>query len=277
MAQLMRDNAMNRYDQFEQLLITVEERIATITLNRPEVLNAINVELHGELERIWGVIDGDPDVDAVVVTGAGRAFSSGGDIKRMVARAGTAEGLQHALNIPAATRRIVHGLLDMQQPVVAAVNGDVTGLGATIALLCDAVVIADTARIGDTHVLAGLVAGDGGAVIWPLLIGPQKAKEFLMTGRLIDGVEAERIGLANRVVPADQVVAQAHDMARRFTRNPKWAVRWTKQSINKWVRSQVNEILDAGLGYEVATLFTGDHKEAVTAFAEKRKPNFTGR
>lgn len=268
---------MDRYDRFRHLEIAIEDRIATVTLNRPEVLNAINVELHQELEQIWGVIDGDPDIDAVIVTGAGRAFSSGGDIKRMVARAGTPEGLNHALNIPAATRRIVHGLLDMQQPVVAAINGDVTGLGATIALLCDAVIIADTARIGDTHVLAGLVAGDGGAVIWPLLVGPQKAKEFLMTGRLIDGVEAERIGLANRVVPVDQVASEALSMARAFTRSPKWAVRWTKQAVNKWVRGQVNQVLDAGLGYEVATLFTADHKEAVTAFAEKRKPTFTGR
>lgn len=267
---------MSRYAQFEHLLIAVEDRIATVTINRPELLNAINVELHKELEQIWGVIDSDPDIDAVIITGAGRAFSSGGDIKRMVARAGTADGLQHALNIPAATRRIVHGLLDMQQPVVAAVNGDVTGLGATIALLCDAVIIAESARIGDTHVLAGLVAGDGGAVIWPLLVGPQKAKEFLMTGRLIDGVEAERIGLANRVVPVDQVMDEARDMARRFTRSPKWAVRWTKQAVNKWVREQVNTVLDAGLGYEVATLFTADHKEAVTAFAEKRKPRFKG-
>ena len=267
---------MSRYDMFTHLLIQIEDRIATVTINRPETLNAINVEVHRELEQIWGVIDSDPDIDAVIVTGAGKAFSAGGDIKRMQARAGTLEGLHHALGIPAAARRIVHGLLDMQQPVIAAVNGDVTGLGATIALMCDAVIIAEDARIGDTHVLAGLVAGDGGAAIWPLLVGPQRAKEFLMTGKLIRGAEALELGLANATCPADQVVAQAREMAVRMLRSPKWAVRWTKLAINKWVRQQVDLILDAGLGYEVATLFTEDHKEAANAFAEKRRPQFKG-
>ena len=267
---------MARYDAFEHLLVTIEDRIATVTINRPDTLNAINVEVHRELEQIWGVIDADPDIDAVIVTGAGKAFSAGGDIKRMQARAGTLEGLHHALGIPAAARRIVHGLLDMQQPVIAAVNGDVTGLGATIALMCDAVIIADSARIGDTHVLAGLVAGDGGAAIWPLLVGPQRAKEFLMTGKLINGPEAVELGLANAACPAGEVVDQARDMARRMLRSPKWAVRWTKLAINKWLRQQVDLILDAGLGYEVATLFTEDHKEAANAFAEKRRPQFKG-
>lgn len=267
---------MNRYAQFSLLRVEVEERIATVTLCRPDALNAINVELHTELEDIWGVIDRDPDVDVVIVTGDGRAFSAGGDVKKMKERAGTEEGLRHALSIPAKTRRIVHGILDMQQPVIAAVNGDVTGLGATIALLCDMVVLAEEARIGDTHVIAGLVAGDGGAVIWPLLVGPQRAKEFLMTGRLIPGPEAYAMGLANRLCPADQVVAEARKIAVSMQRNPRWAVRWTKLAINKWLRSQVNLILDGGLGYEVATLFTDDHREAAYAFNEKRKPNYTG-
>lgn len=267
---------MSRYADYQHLTIDVEDRVATVTLNRPDALNAINVELHRELERIWPDIDADPGIDLVIVTGAGRAFSSGGDVKRMAARAGTQEGLLHALNTPQGTRRIVNGLLDMQQPVVAAVNGDVTGLGATIALLCDVTVIAEEARIGDTHVLAGLVAGDGGAVIWPLLVGPQKAKEFLMTGRLIKGREAAELGLANYVRPADEVMSLAREIADRIARQPKWAVRWTKLAVNKWLKHQVNLILDSGLGYEIATLFTEDHKEAATAFAEKRKPQFKG-
>lgn len=267
---------MDRYAEFQFLIVEVEDRIATVTLNRPEALNAVNVELHRELERIWPAIDVDPDIDAVIVTGAGKAFSSGGDVKRMAARAGTHEGLLHALNTPQGTRRVINGLLDMQQPVIAAVNGDVTGLGATIALMCDITVIAEEARIGDTHVLAGLVAGDGGAVIWPLLVGPQKAKEFLMTGRLIKGREAAELGLANYVRPADEVMAKARELAEQIVRQPKWAVRWTKLAVNKWLKHQVNLVLDSGLGYEIATLFTEDHKEAATAFAEKRKPQFKG-
>ena len=268
---------MSRYTDFTHLRVEVADRVATVTLDRPEALNAINVELHTELEDIWGVIDRDPDVDVVIITGEGRAFSAGGDIKKMVERAGTAEGLQHALSIPARTRRIVHGILDMQQPLIAAINGDVTGLGATIALLSDTAIISETARIGDTHVLAGLVAGDGGGVIWPLLVGPQRAKELLMTGKLLSGSEAAAMGLVNRAVPADQVLDDARATAKQFMRAPKWAVRWTKLTINKWLREQVNLLLDAGLGYEVATLFTDDHREAATAFAEKRRPSFTGR
>lgn len=267
---------MERYGAYSNLLIEIEDRVATVTLNRPDALNAVNVEMHRELETIWGDIDRDPDIDAVILTGAGRAFSSGGDVKKMAARAGSEEGLRHALNTPQGTRRIVNGILDMQQPVIAAVNGDVTGLGATIALLCDVTVIAEDARIGDTHVAAGLVAGDGGAVIWPLLVGPQRAKEFLMTGRLISGREAAELGLANYALPADQVMDQARDIVGRMVRQPKWAVRWTKLTVNKWLKHQVNLILDSGLGYEIATLFTEDHKEAVTAFAEKRKPQYKG-
>lgn len=267
---------MSRYASYQFLKIEVDERIATVTLNRPDALNAINADVHRELERIWGDIDTDSEIDAVIVTGAGKAFSSGGDVKKMASRFGTHEGLLHALNTPQGTRRVVNGLLDMQQPVVAAVNGDVTGLGATIALLCDITVMAEDARIGDTHVLAGLVAGDGGAVIWPLLVGPQKAKEFLMTGRLIKGHEAAELGLVNYVRPAEEVLAQARVVAKSLLRQPKWAVRWTKLAVNKWLKQQVNLVLDAGLGYEIATLFTEDHKEAAMAFAEKRKPQFKG-
>lgn len=266
----------SRYADFSHLKIDLDERIITLTLNRPDALNAVNVELHRELERIWGLIDADADVDGVIITGAGRAFSAGGDLKRMAARAGTEEGLRHALSTPAATRRVIHGLLDLQQPIIAAVNGDATGLGATIALLCDATIVADTARIGDTHVLAGLVAGDGGAVIWPMLVGPQRAKEFLMTGRLLTGTEAAQLGLANACYPTDKVLEESRALLQKMLRAPKWAVRWTKLAINKWLKDQVNLTLDSGLGYEIATLFTRDHQEAVSAFAQKRKPDFQG-
>ncbi|MDP9090223.1 MAG: enoyl-CoA hydratase/isomerase family protein [Pseudomonadota bacterium] len=267
---------MSRYAGFENVLINFEERVATISLNRPEALNAINVELHRELERLWGLISSDPDVDGVILTGSGRAFSAGGDVKRMAARIGTEEGLHHALTTPGATHRIILGLLEIQQPVISAINGDATGLGASLALLCDSAIIATEARIGDTHVLAGLVAGDGGAAIWPMLVGPLRAKEFLMTGRLLKGTEAVELGLANAHCPADKVVEEARALLRKMLRSPRWAVRWTKLAVNKWLKQQVNLTLDAGLGYEIATLFTDDHKEAVNAFTEKRKPKYTG-
>ena len=267
---------MSRYDRYKNLIVEVQDGIATVILNRPEALNAVNVELHGDLEYVWTDLNADEAVRCVVITGAGKAFSAGGDVKLMASRAGTDVGLKHALNISAATRRVFNGILELQHPLIAAINGDLTGLGATIALFADVTVMSEEARIGDTHVNAGLVAGDGGAVIWPLLIGLNKAKELLMTGRLVKGGEAAAIGLVNYACPPGEVMDRAREIAGRMVRQPVWALRWTKLALNKTLRQQLTLILDAGLGFEVATLFTQDHKEAVTAFAEKRKPNYTG-
>lgn len=267
---------VERYEKYAHLKVEIEDRVAVVRLNRPEALNAINAELHAELETIWGDLNADDDIGAIILTGEGRAFSSGGDVKRMAARAGTEAGLRYALDVPAATRRLFNGLLEVRQPIIAAINGDVTGLGATIALFCDVTMIAEDARIGDTHVRAGLVAGDGGAVIWPLLIGPNRAKEYLMTGHLLRGAEARDIGLVNHCYPADVLMEKANEFARLVIAQPVWAVRWTKLAVNKILKQNFNLIIDASLGYEVATLFTQDHKEAATAFAEKRKPQFRG-
>lgn len=268
---------MARYEKYKNLIVSVEDGIATVTLNRPEVLNAVNVELHADLEYVWNDLNIDPDVRAVIITGAGKAFSAGGDVKLMASRAGTEAGLTHAMNIAACARRVFNGILELQHPLIAAINGDLTGLGATIALFADISIMSEEARIGDTHVNAGLVAGDGGAVIWPLLIGLNRAKELLMTGRLIKGPEAAALGLVNTSCPRDEVLPRAREMAKRLIAQPVWALRWTKLALNKTLKQQVNLVLDTGLGFEVATLFTHDHKEAATAFAEKRKPNFTGR
>ena len=164
----------------------------------------------------------------------------------------------------------------MPQPIIAAVNGDAVGLGATVALFCDVIIASETARIGDPHVRVGLVAGDGGAIIWPALVGVAKAKEFLMTGDLIPAREAERIGLVNKVVLPGEVLSSATDMARRLASGATWAIRWTKFSINKQLRAQMNMILDTSLALESLTFLSEDHKEAVAAFLEKRRPNFKG-
>jgi enoyl-CoA hydratase len=139
------------------------------------------------------------------------------------------------------------------------------------------IVIAENARIADTHVKVGIVAGDSGAVIWPLLVGPARAKEFLMRGTFITGAEAAKMGLVNYVVPREQVMTKAGESARERADGPTWAIRWTKLSVNKWLKQQVNLILDASIAYEMVTFTTEDHREAATAFAEKRKPRFTGK
>lgn len=262
---------MAEYEHYQAISVQKSGGVATVTMKRPEVLNAINVRMRQELEDVWGKIAADSEVNAVVLTGAGRAFCAGGDIREM----NTGEAFLHA--DPMRGESIPQRMLEVPQPIVCAINGDAVGLGATIALLCDVTFIADTARIGDPHVRVGLVAGDGGAVVWPLLVGLARAKEYLLTGDLIPAREAERIGLVNHVVPAGEVLARATDFARRLAEGPSLAIRWTKLSINKHLRQAVNLVLDASMAVELLTARSDDHREATRAFLDKRPPQFKGR
>jgi len=268
---------MPDYGKYQFIKVEKSDKLATVILNRPDALNAVNSELHHELEHIWIDLAEDSEINAILLTGAGRAFSAGGDVKNMASRWGTDEGKKWALTIGAGGRRLIQNMLEVEQPIIGAINGDAMGLGASIALLCDVIVASETARIADTHVKVGLVAGDSGAVIWPVLIGPARAKEFLMRGLIITGAEAAKMGLVNYAVPADQVLTKAGQIARELADGPTWAIRWTKLSVNKWLKEQVNLILDASIAYEMMTLNTEDHREAAQAFVEKRKPKFQGK
>ena len=264
------------YQRYQYVKVEKKDRLALVTLNRPDNRNAIHMDAHGELERIWSELAQDEEVYAIVLTGAGRSFSAGGDINKMVERAGTVEGLKYTLKVPASTRRMFQNILDVPQPIIAAVNGDAVGLGATLALFSDIAIIAETAKFGDTHTKVGLVAGDGGTVVWPLLIGPSRAKEFLMRGMLVNGAEAHRMNLVNYAVPAGEVLPKAMAIAQELAQMPIWAVRWTKLSVNKWLKDQLNLLLDASVAFEMLSMNTHDHAEAARAFAEKRKPQFKG-
>jgi enoyl-CoA hydratase len=268
------------YGDYEFLKVETVDRVATLTLNRPNSLNAITSRMHHELEQIWLDLRADRDVNVILLTGAGRAFCAGGDIKGMAAGelVGGGPGGDRFNRGPITAsngRRIVENMLDVEQPIIGAINGDAIGLGATLALLCDITVVSEKARFADTHVKVGVVAGDGGAVIWPLLIGPHRAKEFLMRGNFINGAEAGRIGMVNYAVPLDEVMTRSREIAQELADGPTFAIRWSKLSVNKWLKQQANLILDASLAYEMMTFKTEDHKEAVKAFVEKRKPNFT--
>jgi enoyl-CoA hydratase len=270
------EEAMN-YDRYEHLKVEVApDGVCTVTLNRPEALNAAGGPMHPELERIWLDINDDERIKAVVLTGAGRAFSAGGDLKAMAQRVGTIENFRHSLKQPANTRRLWQNLIDVQVPVIAAINGDAIGLGCTLALFCDLTVMAENARIGDTHVRVGLVAGDGGAVIIPLLVGISRAKDLMMRGRVLNGTEAHEIGLVTYVWPQEKVLEEATAIARELAALPKYAVAWTKLSANKPLKQQLNLVLDTSIAYEMLTVNSNDHAAAVKAFAEKRKPEFTG-
>lgn len=266
----------DRYGTFEHLLVEVEDAVALCVLNRPDVRNAVDRPMHHELEQFLAAVRDDRDVRAVILTGAGAAFCAGGDTKAMQRR--LTGDLHDPPDVPflRGALDLVRHLLAVRQPIIAAVNGDAVGLGATLALLCDVVISSSDARFGDPHVRAGLVAGDGGCLIWPLLVGPNRAKEFLMTGRLLDAAEARDIGLVNQVVAAPEVVPEARALAVELADLAPLAVQWTKLTINKTLWQAANLVLDTGLGLEAVTARTADHLEGVRAINEQRRPRFTG-
>jgi enoyl-CoA hydratase len=266
---------MSRYAEYQDLKIEVANKVATVTLNRPDARNAINQRLIRELRNIWDDLADDPAVSVVLLTGSGKYFSVGGDVKMMSERPGGDVLEEGEVHDPMISRRLVSRQLELDKPIVCAINGDCVGLAATHALLCDITVMSEDARIGDSHVnKAGLVAGDGGTIIWPLLIGVNKAKEYLMRGTLIKGPEAERIGLVNHCVPATEVLAKARAIAQELADGPTWAIRWTKLSINQIVKDRVNRMLEASMALEQVTFGLADHREATLSFKEKRKPKF---
>jgi enoyl-CoA hydratase len=264
---------MSTYAQYEFVEVDVRDGVALCTLNRPDALNAISMAAHRELETLFAQLGADREVRAIVLTGAGRAFCAGGDVKDM-----GGDGDERPAGIfDSGARQLAANLAAIEKPVIAAVNGAAVGLGATLALLCDVVFMADTARIGDPHVKVGLVPGDGGAVIWPLLVGPARAKEYLMTGDLLTAAEAERIGLVNHVVPADEVVERAMALAARLAGGASLAIRFAKLSVQRTVLQAMLSSLDASLALEAITGRSRDHVEAVQAFTQKREPRFEGR
>ena len=263
---------MMSYERYRNLAIERRGKVLVLSFNRPEALNTITAELHRELSEIFADIAKDAETEAVVLTGKGRAFSAGGDLQ-WFQNMRPAE--LDALFVEA--RKIIVDFLEVEQPIIAAVNGPATGLGATLALFSDVIFASEGARIGDPHVRIGVVAGDGGAIIWPWLVGAARAKEFLMTGDLLTAEEAHRIGLVNHVVPADQLLASALALADRLANGPTQAIRGTKVSVNKILRETVNLVLDTSLALEKLCFTTTDHREAIDAFLEKRKPKFAGR
>lgn len=263
------------YSAYRRIRAERNGRILTLTLNRPERQNAVDGEMQAELASIFGDVNLDPDCDVVVLTGAGEHFCAGGDI-------GWLKDVTDPQKTPGGPstvdgKRVVFGLLDLEKPIIAKVRGSCVGLGATVALFCDVIVAADNAKIGDPHVRIGLSAGDGGAVIWPQLVGYAKAKELLMTGDLLGAHEAERIGLINHVVPAAELDARVDALAKRLTSGATQAIRFTKVCANIGLKMVAQAVMDASVAYETMTFHTRDHAEAVNAFLEKRRPQFTGR
>ena len=259
------------YADYQHLLFDRRANgVVLITINRPEVMNATNARLHWELTQVWRTIDADPAARVALVTGAGRAFSAGGDISLVEEMAGNAEAVARTMR---EASDLVYNLIDLDKPVISAINGVAVGAGLVVALLADVSIIAETARFTDGHTRLGVAAGDHAAIIWPLLCGMAKAKYYLLTSEFIDGREAERIGLVSRCVPADKLMETAWAVADALAGGSQPAIRFTKRALNNWLR-QAGPIFDQSLALEMLCFGFEDVKEGVRAIREKRAPSF---
>ncbi len=266
---------MLKQENYETMQIERRDNgVAVVTLNRPERLNAINGRMHAELATFSRDFANDRDLRVLVLTGAGRAFSAGGDFSPGNRIGSNPEGPTMMVE----ARQIVDHLLECEKPLVSAVNGYAMGLGANVALLCDVVLAGPSAVFADTHVNMGIGAGDGGQLIWPFLIGVNKAKYFLMTGDRLTGKEAEEIGLVNFYVEEHaDLMPRALEVADKLAAGAPQAVAASKMAVNAYLRSVSSMVMPICLKYEELTMQTEDHKEAVLAFQEKRAPSFTGK
>lgn len=248
--------------------------IAVISLNRPERLNAVNGRMHAELATFSRDFANDRELRVLILTGEGRAFCAGGDFGPGDPIGSNPEGPTMMVE----ARQIVDHILECEKPIISAVNGYAMGLGANVALLCDVVVAGPNTVFADTHVNMGIGAGDGGQLIWPFLIGVNRAKYYLMTGDRITGKEALEMGLANFYVEEkDDLMKKALEIAQKLAAGAPQAIAASKMAVNAYLRSVSSMIMPICLKYEELSMRSEDHREAVAAFQEKRQPKFSGR
>lgn len=259
------------YDAYEYILFERREpHILWMTLNRPEVLNATNGRFHTELVNVWQTIDRDPAVHVAVVTGAGRGFSAGGDLQMVTDAYQNFEEIARILD---EARDLVYNMLHCSKPIVSAINGPAVGAGLVVALLADISIAAQDAKLGDGHVRMGVAAGDHAAIIWPLLCGMAKSKYYLMLGELLDGKEAERIGLVSRAVPGEVLLETALEVATKLALGPRYAVKYTKRALNQWLL-QAGPIFDHSLALEMLGFFHEDMMAGVEGIKGRQRPSY---
>jgi enoyl-CoA hydratase len=261
---------MNQADYEHLVFDRREHGVVLITIDRPDRMNATNERLHTELTTVWRDFEADDEARVAVVTGAGRAFSAGGDLEMIERMAGD---YPRVARMAGEAASLVTNMLDCDKPIVSAINGTAVGAGLAVALMADISVIAEDARLTDGHLRLGVVAGDHAAILWPLLCGMAKAKYYLLTADFIDGREAERIGLVSRCTPRGEVLDTALEIAHRIATGPQQAARWTKRTLNHWLRAAV-PAFDASVAYEMLTFLGGDVNEGAAAIREKRPPRF---
>jgi enoyl-CoA hydratase/carnithine racemase len=251
-------------DMNSVLTVTADGGVRIVTLNRPERLNSVSEELHRRLSEVWREIAEDPQARAVVLTGAGRAFSAGGDFDHLLRHHTDPELREWSINTD---RSIQTQLMHFPLPVVAAVNGPAVGLGCSLALGCDLVLMAEDAYLADPHISVGLVAGDGGVTLWPMLTSMLRVKEYLFTGDRIPAATAVELGLANRTVPAADLQHEALALARRLAAQPAEALRATKQALAVVMEQVSRGGMEAALMSEQLTMTSPDHIRIVNELA----------
>ena len=254
---------------YETLIFEKKDNIRIITLNRPERLNAMNFQIAVDLESVIAEIEEDEQARAVILTGAGRAFSAGGDIKDMAD--------PNAKNPPLGRYIFFNKVEDVSKPVIAAINGICIGGGLELALCCDFRITSDAAKFGQAEVKLGIMPGGGGTARLPRLIGPGRAKEFLYFGDFIDAQEAYRIGLVNKVVPPEGLMDEAMKWARELAERPPLSLKMIKDCVNIGMQMDLLSAIDYEAKCAKMLFTTEDSVEGTTAFVEKRKPNFKGR
>jgi enoyl-CoA hydratase len=242
--------------------------VLIVTINRPDRMNSLTLPMFDELAEVWGDVNRDPHTNVVVLTGAGRGFCAGMDVREPDPTP------EQTIELMESERKRLNNLLALDKPIISAINGAAVGYGLSAALLADISVAADDAILSDGHTKVGVVAGDHAALVWPLLVGLAKTKYYILTSRRLDGKEAERIGLVSLSVPKEEVLPKALEIADELARGSQQAIRWTKRSLNAgWITNAIPQH-ELSTALEMLNFFSPDYAEARQAFREGREPDF---
>lgn len=259
------------YEQYRYLSFArPHDGVLEIHIERPDRLNATDVQLHHELTQVWLDIENDDATAAVLVTGRGRAFSAGGDFAMLE---GNVEDWDRRVRSWRQTIRLVQNLVNFAKPLVSAINGPAVGAGLAVALLADVPISARSARLIDGHARLGVAAGDHAVLLWPLLCGLAKAKYHLLTGEPISGDEAERMGLVALTVDDDELLVKARQVTARLAESPPAATQWTKHALNNWLR-MAWPVFDSSAALEFLSFSGPEAREGLDSLVQKRSPNF---
>ncbi|WP_024760053.1 enoyl-CoA hydratase/isomerase family protein [Streptomyces exfoliatus] len=261
----------------DEVLHAAENGVSWITLNRPEAMNAVTWDQRERIIALLASASADPEIRAVVVTATGRGFCAGADLRGAPSAAGDRVVGDVARMIRLGAQRFIGAVMDCEKPVIAAVNGTAAGIGAHLAFACDLVLAADSARFIEVFVRRGLVPDGGGAYLLPRLIGPQRAKELMFFGDAVPAAEAERLGLVNRVVPAEDLEKTAREWAERLAQGPTRALALTKQLVNASLDSDRATAFAAEATAQELNMTTRDAQEGVASFVERREARYEGR